>query len=416
MGSPPRAYKDNLNPEYHPLPPSSLAIAERFAQGRSNWSSAPIQPQEYSNTPIDHLQTGSSPDPSGYKLRGLTRRPRVRNPYRGISRAPGDAPTKSVDPEAPQVTKLGYSVMSVRHSNPDGSGSSSSSRFVLPLTAARPIPIGGSGGGARHLGAFPSSHVESETERPIPRIKAREGAGSAPISIYSIPKKGPRTLVTASLMDHMEEESPSLSPVSTPKAPSLDQPSVIREDLQQGDERPIAGCRADPQISSREATEVEGRNSLELVHSISPSIEVSHLGVHAVTADKGDGRNQPAQQSLFQELYQLLDPLAHPNPDALRSETKIPDDGRSGEEVVCPVTPRGPGRSDQILHVDILLAQRVVRDAMQEDGEYAGFSYQSCMLSASECGEEAADSGSNLSECGLDRKHSTRSVFDWRYA
>lgn len=326
----------------------------------------------------------------------------------------GDVPSKSVDLEARRVTKMGYSVMSVRHSNPDGSGSSSSSRFVLPPAAARPIPIGSSDSGTRHLGGSPSSHVESETERPISRIKVQEGAGSAPISIYSISKEEPHTLATPSLMNRMEEEGLSLSPVSTTKAPP-DQHSVIREDLQQ-DERPIAGCRADPRTSSRETAEAEDRDPQEFVHSTSPSLEVPHLGGHAVPAENGDGRNQPGHQSLSQELYQMLEPPVHSGPGTLRSEMRIGRDEKLEEGAICPDTPRGPGGSEQILHVDILLAQRVVRDAMQEDGECTGFSYQSCMLSASECGEEAVDSNSNWSECGLDRKHSTRSVFDWGYA
>ena len=323
---------------------------------------------------------------------------------------------RSVDLETPQVTEVGYSVMSVRHPNPDGSGSSFSSRF------ARPISVGRSDRGARPLGTSPSFHMVSETERPISRIKAREGAGSASTNTCSIAKKGPHTMALPSLMDHMDEGCLSLSPVATPKAPPLDQHSVIPEDLQQ-DERPIAGCRTDPRTSFSEAAAVEDRNPLDFVHSTSPPLGVSHLQCHAAPANKGDGRNQPGQQLLFQELYQMLEPPTHPASDNLRPRMEIRRDGKSWEEGTTrpgcafeeesPDTPRGPERT---LHVDVLLAQRVVRDAMQEDGERGGFPNQPCMLSASECGEEAVDSGSNWPECGLDRKHSTRSVFDWGYA
>ena len=404
--------KDNPDPGYHLLPPSST-LTERFAQGRSD---SLIQPQEHPNAPIDHPTVGSTSDSPASKLRGLTRRPRVRNSHRRNPRALGDVSTKSVDLGTPQVTKMGYSVMSVRHSNPDGSGSSTSSRFVLPPTTARPTPIGRPESGARPLGASPSSHVELETERPVSRIKAREEAGSAPINTYSIPEKDPRTLTTPSLMNHMEDEWHSLSPVSTPKAPPPDQNSVIREDLRQEDERPIAGCRTDPRISFREAAVVQDRNSLDSVHSTSPSLKVSHLESHAASANKSGGRNQSGQQSLFQDLYQMLDPPAHPGSDVSRSKVNMARDEKSGEETICPDTPRGPGGPEQTLHVDVLLAQRTIRDAMREDGEYVEFLFRSCMLSASECGEEAADSDSSWSERGLDRKHSTRSVFDWGYA
>jgi len=310
--------------------------------------------------------------------------------------------------------------MSVGRPNSDGSGSSLGSRFVFPPTAARPWR---SDGGARRLGASPSSHMDPETERPQSRIKAREEAGSASINTHSIPKKEPHTLTTPSLMSCMEEEQSLPSPVSTPKTPPLDQHSVIREDLQQEGERPIAGCRADPQISFREAAAVEDRKSLDFVHSTPPSLQVSHLQTHAAPANKDDGRQQPGQQALFQELYQMLEPSARPGSDTLRSTMEIRRDGKPGEtdtrvfeEESSPDTPRGPRGPEQILHVDVLLAQRVVRDAMQEEGEGAGLPYQSCLLSGSECGEEAVDLNSNLSECGLDRKHSTRSVFDWGYA
>jgi hypothetical protein len=328
------------------------------------------------------------------------------------------------------VAEMGYSVMSVHRSNPDGSGSSISSHFALPPTTARPVSTGRSDGGARPLGTPPSSHVDFEAGRSISRIEAREGAGSASSNTYPIPKKEPHTLAIPSLMNYIEEEGPSLSPVSTPKAPPLDQHSVIREDLQQQDERPIAGCRTDLRISFREAAAVEDRKSLDLVHSTSPSFEVSHLQSRAVPVNKGDDRNRPKQQVLFQELYQMLEPRTHPGSDTLRSEMEICRDGESrgrttlqdcdldcdSEEGSSPDTPRGPGGPEQTLHVDVLLAQRVVRDAMQEDGECVEFSDQWCVLSASECGKEGMDSNAIWSECGLDRKHSTRSVFDWGYA
>jgi len=335
----------------------------------------------------------------------------------------GDASTVSVDPETSQVTEMGYSVMSVRHSDPDGSGSSFRTRFALPPTSTRPIPIGRSGGEAHPLGASPLLHVEHETERPISRIKAREGAGSAFANTHSIPKKEPNTLVTPSLMNHVEGEWLSLSSISSPKTPPLDQHSVIPEDLQQEVKRPIAGCRTDPRVSS---VAVGDRDSLDFVHSTSPSLEVSHAQSHAVPGNNYDGRNQPEEQPLFQELYQMLESPTHPGSDTLRSTVETRRDGTSWEGSVRPGcafeeepnadSPRGTERPEQALHVDVLLAQRVVRDAMQEDGECEEFRYQSCMLSASECGEEAVDSSSDWSECGLDRKHSTRSVFDWGYA
>jgi len=313
---------------------------------------------------------------------------------------------------------MDYSVMSV---NPDGSGPSIGSRFVHPPTMARPTTMGKSGGGARSPGTSPS-HVASETEGPKFRIKEREGAGSASTNTYSAPKE-PHTILA--MMDRMEEESPSSSPASTPKAPPPDQHSVIREDLQRN-ERLIAGCRTDPRISFCEAAAVEDRKSLNSAHSTPSSPEVSHLQSHAVPADKGTGRKEPGQLALFQELYQMLDSPGHPDFDILRSKMEIRRDGnswvgirpdRASEEDSIPDTPRGPTRPEQALHVDVLLAQKVVRDAMQEDGECVVFPSQSCMLSASECGEEeVVDSNSNWSECGLDRKHSTRSVFDWRYA
>ena len=347
----------------------------------------------------------------------------MQNPSKRVSRVPGDILTGSVDLGSPPAMEMGYSVMSVRHSNPDGSGSSFSSRFALPPTTARPTPIGRSDGGARPRRASPSSHVEPETERSISRIKARDGAGSASANTYSIPKKEPHTLTIPSLMNHGEDGWIPLSPVSTPKAPLLDQHSMIREDLQQeDDERPIAGHRADPRISSGEIVAVEDGNSLGFVHSPPPSLEVPHLPSHAAPANKGDNRNQPGQQSLFQELYQMLEPSAHPASDILRPKVGIRRGEGSWEASVLPgeesdpETPRGIGGPEQTLHVDVLLAQRVARDAMQEDEESVGFPIQSSMPSASECGEEAVDSSCNLSECMLDRKHSTRSVFDWGYA
>ena len=336
---------------------------------------------------------------------------------------PLDASVGPVDPETPQVTEMGYSVMSVRHSDPDGSGSSFGTRFALPPTSTRPIPIGRSGGEAHPLGASPLLHVEHETERPTSKIKAREGAGSAFATTHSIPKKELHTLITHSLMDHVEGEWLSLSPVSTPKAPPLDQHSAIREDLRQGVKRPIARRRSDPRISF---VTVEDHNSPDFVHPTSPLLEVSHTQSHTAPANNGDRRNQPGQRSLFQELPQMLEPPAHPGSDILRSNVETDRDGKSWEGSVPPgcafgeesntEAPRGPERHEQTLHVDILLAQRVVRDAMQADGDCEGSPYQSCMLSASECGEEVTDSSSNWSECGLDRKHSTRSVFDWGYA
>jgi len=336
----------------------------------------------------------------------------------------GDGSTRAVDLEAPQVTEMEYSVMSVRRPNPDGSGFNSGSRFVLPPTAARPTTNWRTDDGARRLGASPSSHMDPETERPQSGIKAREEAGSASINTHSIPKMEPHTSATPSLMSYMEEERSPLSPVSTPEAPPLDQHSLIREDLQQEGERPIAGCRTDPQISFREAAAVDDRKSLDLVHSTSPSLEVSHLQSHAVPVNKGDSREQPGQQALFHELYHMLEPLARPGSDTLRSKMEIRRDGEPEERVIhpgyafeeesSPDTPHGPRGPEQILHVDILLAQRVVRDAMQEEGEGVGLLDQS--FTPSECGEEAVDLNSNLSGCGLDRKHSTRSVFDWGYA
>ena len=309
--------------------------------------------------------------------------------------------------------------MSVRP-NPEGSGSSLSSRFAHPPTTERLITIGGSDGGACHLGAFPSSHVNSETEQPGSGIKAQEEPGSVSPNTHSIPKEEPHTTAIPSLMSDMEEEWPSSSPVSTPKAPFLDQQYVIRGDLQREDERLIAGCRTDPQVSFREAAAVEDRRSLEFVRSTSPSPGVSHLQSHAVPVKEGDGRTQPGQQALFQELYQMLEP---PGSDALRSRMEVHRDRKPGEGIIrqdcvneegsIPDAPRGPEGSEQELHADILLAQRVVRDVMQEDEECLGQSY---MQPALECGEEAVDSSSNWAECGLDRKHSTRSVFDWGYA
>ena len=411
-------HEDNLESAHRLSPPSPTSNTERFAQGRSNRSSAAIEPRDDLNVPINHPHAGSTPRLSAHKLCGLTRRPRVQGPSKRVSRVQGDVTTGSVDPETSQVTEMGYSVMSVRHSDPDGSGSSFRTRFALPPTSTRPIPIGRPGGEVRPLGASPLLHVEHETGRPRSRIKAREGAGSAFANTHSIPKKEPHTLAIPSLMDHVEGEWLSLSPVSTPKAPPLDQHSVIRDDPRQEVERPIAGCRTDPRISF---VTVKDRNSLDF------PLEVSHAQSHAAPANNGNGRNQPGQQSLFQELYHLLEPPAHLGSDALRSKAETSRDGKSWEPSGRPGcafeeesdtdAPRGPEMSEQALHVDVLLAQRVARDAMQEDGECEGFPYQSSMLSASECGEEAVeDSSSDWSECGLDRKHSTRSVFDWGYA
>ena len=219
-------------------------------------------------------------------------------------------------------------------------------------------------------------------------------------------------MVIPSLMNDMEEDLSSSSPSSTPRAPPLDQQHVIRGDLQQVDERLIAGCRTDPRISFREAAAVEDRRSSEFLRSMSPPIGISHLQSHVVPVNEGDDRKQPRQRALSQDLEP-------PDSDILRSRVGdevgegIIRQDRVNKEGSIPDTPRGPGGSESTLHVDIVLAQRVVRDAMQEDEECLG---QSCMLSVSECGEEAADSSSNWVECGLDRKHSTRSVFDWGYA
>lgn len=326
-----------------------------------------------------------------------------------------DGPKSSVDLETPQVTGMDNSVMSVHLSNPDGSGSSSGSRFALLPTKARPITIGGPDSGARRLGSSPSSqsHVESEPEQPRSRIMAREGAGSASTNIYFVTKTEPGTFTTHSLMNRMEEESPSLSPVSTPKAPPLDQDFMIREDLQRQGERPIEGCRADPRISFRETAVPEDRKSFDSIHST--SLEVSQLQSHTESANKDDGRMKPGQQTLFQEVHQMLE---------FPSGMEIGRDGKLGEGIIhldcaleeesSPDTARGLQGPELTLHVDILLAQRALRDAME--GEGVGFPDQSCLLSASECGEEAVDSNSKWSDCGLDRKNSTRSVFDWGYA
>ena len=318
-----------------------------------------------------------------------------------------------------QATEMDYSVMSVRP-NLEGSGSNLSSRFVRPPTIARKTTIGRPGGRARRPGVSPSQDVNSEAEQPRSRIKAPEGAGSVSNNTHSIPKKEPHTVVIPSLMNDMEWEWPSSSPVSTPKAPPLDQQYVIRGDLQQEDERLIAGRRTDLRISLREAAAVEDRRSFQCLRSTTPPIGVSHLQTRPAPVNENDGKKEPRQQALFQELYQMLGPQ---DPDILRSGVEAHRDGKLGEGITrqdCVNeegsvldTPRGPGVSEQTVHVDILLAQRVVRDAMWEDEECLG---QSCMLSASECGEEAVDSSSDWVECGLDRKHSTRSVFDWEYA
>ena len=334
------------------------------------------------------------------------------------------------------MTKMDCSVMSVTRSNPDGSGTNSRSRFVSPTTMGRPITIRGSDCEARCLETSPSPHVDSETERPQSRIKAPEGAGSASTNVYSILKKEPHTMTVPSLMNSMGGERPSLSSVSTAEAPlPLDQHSLIREDLQQQKgERPIAGCQTDLRFSFREVAAVEDRKSLGFVHSTSPSLQVSsHSGNHPAPANKDDGRKQPQQQVLFQELYQMLEPPPHPGSDPLRSMTEIGRDGEGiihldgdftegeeeeEEEESSLDNPRGPqGSKRTTLHIDIILAQRAVRDAMQEEeGDGIGLPEQWCLSASSECGEEAVGPNSNLSECGLYRRNSTRSVFDWGYA
>ena len=311
--------------------------------------------------------------------------------------------------------------MSVRRSNPDGSGSSLGSRFVLPPTTAHPITIGGSSSGAHIPSEFPSSHVDAETERPRSEIKAPEEAGSAFMPMHSIPNEGPYTLSTPSLMNSMEEESSSLLSVSTPKAPPPHQHSLIREDLQQREgERPIARCRMDPRTSICEQATAESRKSSHTPHSASPR-SVSRLPGHEPSANNAlPDQRQPEQQTLFQELYQILGTPAHPRLGASRSGTEAGmetlRDGKPGEGFT-PRRPQGAG-AEQVppLHVDVLLAQRVARDAMREQGEDLELSDRPWTLSASDCGEEALDSNSDRPECELDRKHSTRSVFDWRYA
>lgn len=330
-----------------------------------------------------------------------------------------DGPKSSVDLETPQVTEMDKSVMSVSRPNPDGSGFSSGSRSVPIPTAARPMTIGDPDCGARRLGSPAPSFMQSETEQPQSGIKAREEAGSVFTNIYSVPKKEPLTFTAPFSTDCMEDEPPSLSPVSTPKAPPLDQHSVIREDLQQQGERPIEGCRTNPRISFRETAAVEDRESLDSIHST--SLRVSQLQSHATPANKDDGKMKPGQQALLQELYQMIEFSVHPASDTLRSGMEMGRDGKSAEGITrtieeesSPDIPRGLQGPEQTLHVDILLAQRVVRDAMQMGA--VGFPDQSFLLSASECGEEVVDSNSNWSECGLYRKNSTRSVFDWGYA
>ena len=328
--------------------------------------------------------------------------------------------SRSADLEVPQVTEMDYSVMSVCRPNADGSGSSLTSHFVPPPTATRPITIGSSDDGVYRQS--PSPHVKSETRLSRSRIKAREGAESVSADTHFIPKKEPHTEFIPSLMNDTEEEWTWSSPVSTPKAPPLDQQPVIREDLQGEDERLISGCLTDPRISFREAAAVERRKSCELVRSTCP-LEVSHLEGHGVPANKSVDEKQPRQQALFHELYHMLEPAAHIDPGHLRSRVEVRRDEKLGEGIIrracaieeesIPDTPRGTEGVEQNLHVDIVLAQRVVREAMQEDEECLG---QSCMLSASECGEELTESGSDWQECGLGRKHSTRSVFDWGYA
>ncbi|KAF9792496.1 hypothetical protein BJ322DRAFT_1029606 [Thelephora terrestris] len=328
--------------------------------------------------------------------------------------------SRPIDLGTSQVTNMDYSVMSVPRPDADGSGSSLSSGFVSPPVAVRPITIGTSDGRAHRGETSPSSHVNFETERTRSRIKAREWAGSISATTHSIPKMELHTAVVPSLMNDMEEQWPSSSPVSTPKAPPLDQQPVIREDLQQ-DERLIAKCLTDPRISFREAAAVKDRKSFELVRSTHPR-ELSQLQDHAVPVKTGDDRKQPKQQALFQELYHMLEPQVHPDSDTLRS-VEVRRDEKLGEGIIrrgCVIgegsnsdASRGPEGSEQTLHMDIVLAQRVLRDSMQEDEEWLR---QPCMLTGSECGDEVEDVSPNWQECGLDRKHSTRSVFDWGYA
>lgn len=326
----------------------------------------------------------------------------------------------SVDLDAPQVTEMDYSVMSVCRPNADGSGSALTSRFVPHPTATRPITIESADDGVHRQS--PSPHVKSETRLSRSRIKAREGAESVSANAHFIPRKELHTEFVPSLMNDMEEKLASSSPVSTSKAPPFDQQPVIREDLRGEDERLIPGCSTDPRVSFREAAAVKRRKSCELVRSTCP-LGVSHLEGHGVPANKSVDEKQPRQQALFQELYHLLEPAAHLDPGHLRSRVEVRRDEKLGEGIIrracvteeesIPDTPRGTEGAEQNLHVDILLAQRVVREAMQEDEEPLGRSY---MLSASELGEELTESGSDWQECGLGRKHSTRSVFDWGYA
>lgn len=372
-------------------------------QGESDRSIAPVQPRRYENTPTRQPPTGPPPESSTLKLHGLTRRPRVQISRERVYRVRGGG-WSSVDLEPSQATEMDYSVMSVRP-NSEGSGSSFSSRFVHSPTTARQMTIGRSDGGVRHLGASPSLHLNSEPEQPRSRIKTREGASAT---------ESP-TVVIPSLMNDIEEEWLSSSPISTPKAPPLDQPYVIGGDLQREDERLIAGCPTDPRISFREAAAAEDRRSFEFIRSTSPPLEVSHFQSHAMPVRKGDSLKQPRQRALCQQPS---------DSDTLRSRVGVHRDRGPGEGIIrqecvneeegsIPNTSRGPEGFEQTLHVDVLLAQRVVRDAMWEDEECLG---QSCVLSTSECGEEAVDSSSNWLECGLDRKYSTRSVFDWGYA
>lgn len=416
-----RTYEDNRESSHRPytVPYTDPRAVGRFAQGRSNCSIASVQSRDCPNTPIHQPSTETLQDPSTSKLHGLARRPRVQISRKRASRVSGDG-SRSVDLGVPQVTEMDYSVMSVPRPDADGSGPCLSSGFVPPPVAARPMSIGGPDSRAHRGGTSPSSHVNSETEWTGSRIKAREGAGSVSANTHSIPKKELHTTVVPSLMNDMEEQWPSSSPVSTPKAPPLDQQPVIREDLQR-DERLIARCLTDPRISFREAAAVKDRKSFELVRSTYPP-ELSHLQDHAVPVKKDDDRKQPKQQALFQELHHMLEPQVHPGSDPLRS-VEVCRDEKLGEGITrrgCVIeeelnldTSRGPDGSKQTLHMDILLAQRVVRDAMQEDEGWLG---QACMLSAMECGEEVADASPNWQECGVDRKHSTRSVFDWGYA
>ena len=172
----------------------------------------------------------------------------------------------------------------------------------------------------------------------------------------------------------------------------------------------------DPRTSFCEQTTAGDRKSLDVVHSAPPR-EVSHLPSHEASANDGHpDRGQPEQHTLFQQLDQILGTSAHPRLGASRPGEGLVSSENAFEEEASPDTPRPPQGAGQVLHVDVLLAQRVARDAMREEGGDVDFPDRPWMLSASDCGEEALDSNTDRPECELDRKHSTRSVFDWRYA